>query len=51
MPEMKMGVTEEAEILNGRMAMLGLITLLGASATTGEPMLDIVNKWIGGAYY
>mmetsp|Transcript_5961 Transcript_5961/g.12448 ORF Transcript_5961/g.12448 Transcript_5961/m.12448 type:complete len:227 (-) Transcript_5961:187-867(-) len=51
MPEFKTGVTEEAEVLNGRLAMLGLITLAGASAIQGKPMIDIVNEWVGGAYY
>lgn len=51
LPEMKFGLTEEAEILNGRLAMLGLTMLIGATATTGKDMLDIVNEWVGGAYY
>lgn len=45
------GVTEEAEMYNGRLAMLGLITLIGASAIQGKPMLDIVNEGVGGLYY
>ena len=51
LPEMNFGVTEEAEILNGRMAMLGIVTLLFATAIEQKPMLDIVNEWIGGKYY
>ncbi len=50
-PAFKGGITPEAEMFNGRMAMLGLCTLLGYSATSGKPMLDIVNEWVGGLYY
>uniref|UniRef100_A0A7S4QGI0 Uncharacterized protein n=1 Tax=Ditylum brightwellii TaxID=49249 RepID=A0A7S4QGI0_9STRA len=51
LPEFLPGVTEEAEIYNGRLAMLGLSTLVGASAIQGKPMLDIVNECTGHAYY
>mmetsp|Transcript_29128 Transcript_29128/g.40982 ORF Transcript_29128/g.40982 Transcript_29128/m.40982 type:complete len:216 (-) Transcript_29128:570-1217(-) len=50
-PEFKTGLTEEAEIMNGRMAMLGLMTLIFATAIEGKPMIDIVNEWVGGAYF
>jgi len=50
-PEFKTGLTEEAEILNGRMAMLGLTTLAFATAIEQKPMLDIVNEWTGGFYF
>jgi len=50
-PAFKTGLTEEAEILNGRMAMLGLMTLIFATAIEGKPMLDIVNEWTGGFYF
>lgn len=45
------GLTETAEALNGRMAMMGLINLFAYSAITHKPMLDVINEWIGGAYY
>ena len=51
MPDLKFGLTEEAEILNGRLAMLGLTTLVLATAIEGKDMLDIVNEWVGGLYY
>jgi hypothetical protein len=51
LPAMKLGLTEEAEIINGRLAMLGIMTLLMATAIEGKPMLDIVNEWVGGAYF
>jgi len=54
MPDMgfdKWGLTDTAEIMNGRMAMFGLIMLLGASLVDDKPMVDIVNQWIGGLYY
>jgi len=50
-PENKWGLTEEAEIANGRMAMLGLFVLLVDTAITGKPMIDIINDWLGKAYF
>lgn len=51
MPAFKTGLTEEAEIINGRLAMLGIISLVFATAIEQKPMLDIVNEWVGGLYY
>lgn len=51
MPKFNMGLTQEAEILNGRLAMLGLMALVVATAVEQKDMLDIVNEWVGGAYY
>jgi len=47
----KMGVTPEAELMNGRMAMMGLITLIAYSGIQGQSMIDTVNQWLGGLYY
>jgi len=47
----KWGLTETAEMMNGRMAMFGLIMLIGASFIENKNMLDVVNEWLGGAYY
>jgi len=47
----KWGLTETAEIMNGRMAMFGLIMLLGASLVDDTSMIDVVNQWVGGLYY
>jgi hypothetical protein len=51
LPAFKAGLTEEAEIINGRLAMVGIISLVTATAIFDKPMLDIVNDWVGGAYY
>jgi hypothetical protein len=51
LPAIKFGLTDEAEMINGRLAMLGITTVLGASAITGKSVLDVVNEWVGGAYY
>ena len=51
LPAFKTGLTPEAEIYNGRMAMMGLITVISYSFITGTPILDVINTWIGGAYY
>jgi hypothetical protein len=50
-PTFKTGLTEEAEIVNGRLAMVGLTALVMATVIEGKPMLDVVNEWVGGAYY
>lgn len=49
-PLNKMGVTPEAELYNGRMAMMGIITLFGYSAIQGQSMIDTINEWVGGLY-
>lgn len=51
LPAIKLGLTEEAEMINGRLAMVGLTALIMATAIEGKPMLDIVNEWVGGAYF
>jgi hypothetical protein len=51
LPALKFGLTAEAEIINGRLAMVGLISLVMASAIFDESMIDIVNDWVGGAYF
>lgn len=51
LPAFKAGLTEEAEIINGRLAMVGLTSLIMYTAVSGKNMLDIVNEWVGGAYY
>eukprot|EP00518_Triparma_eleuthera_P005234 CAMPEP_0182452818 /NCGR_PEP_ID=MMETSP1319-20130603/149_1 /TAXON_ID=172717 /ORGANISM="Bolidomonas pacifica, Strain RCC208" /LENGTH=203 /DNA_ID=CAMNT_0024650691 /DNA_START=70 /DNA_END=681 /DNA_ORIENTATION=- len=49
-PEFKTGLTLEAEIMNGRMAMMGLITVIAASAIEHKSIIEVVNEWLGGAY-
>lgn len=51
LPAFKLGLTEEAEMINGRLAMVGLSALIMTTAISGKPMLDIVNEWVGGAYF
>jgi hypothetical protein len=51
LPAFKFGLTDEAEIINGRLAMLGIAALVFATALEQKPMLDIVNEWVGGRYY
>ena len=40
-PQMKVGLTREAEIWNGRLAMFGLTALLLISAVNQTPILDV----------
>lgn len=51
LPAFKTGLTEEAEIINGRLAMLGIIALITSTAIFDKPMLDVVNDWVGGLYF
>jgi hypothetical protein len=51
LPALKLGLTEEAEIINGRLAMVGIAALLMATAVEQKDMLDLINEWVGGAYY
>jgi hypothetical protein len=51
LPSMKGGINAATEMWHGRFAMFGLVMLFGASATSGKPMLDVVNEWVGGLYY
>jgi len=52
MPQMSLsGVTPHAELMNGRMAMMGLITCIGYSGLQGQSMIDTINEWVGGAYF
>mmetsp|Transcript_37181 Transcript_37181/g.81723 ORF Transcript_37181/g.81723 Transcript_37181/m.81723 type:complete len:105 (-) Transcript_37181:261-575(-) len=48
MPAIQPGLTASAELLNGRMAMLGLVLLVLTSAFTGKEILDVVNIGLGG---
>lgn len=45
------GLTETAEIMNGRMAMFGLMMLLGTSLIDQKNMIDVVNEWVGNLYF
>ena len=36
--------------MNGRMAMMGLITVIAASAIQHKSIIEVVNDWLGGAY-
>ena len=42
------GLTRQAEMLNGRLAMLGLVVLMTVSTVTGTSILDTINAGMGG---
>jgi hypothetical protein len=50
-PKMVPGLTMEAELMNGRMAMLGLVSLLTVSIVNQTPILDVINAGVGGLYF
>jgi len=46
-PAMSFGLTKDAEIFNGRVAMLGVMCLVGQSVATKTPVLEVLNTWFG----
>ena len=42
---------QEAELINGRLAMLGVISITMASIFTGTPIVDVVNLGLGKILY
>merc|ERR1719223_1833746 len=49
-PAFKAGLTPEAEMYNGRMAMFGLIMVIGDALITHRTILDVVNDWVGSGF-
>jgi hypothetical protein len=47
-PKIVPGLTKEAELLNGRLAMLGLVVLITYSAAFQVSILDAINTGLGG---
>eukprot|EP00624_Nannochloropsis_granulata_P002958 evm.model.NODE_25067_length_7224_cov_15.120847.3 len=47
-PALRPGLTKEAEMLNGRVAMLGLVALVTVSAATGQDILSVIDQGLGG---
>ena len=45
---MHAGLTKEAELLNGRLAMLGLVVLVSTCAATGQDVLSVIDQALGG---
>mmetsp|Transcript_13607 Transcript_13607/g.18628 ORF Transcript_13607/g.18628 Transcript_13607/m.18628 type:complete len:212 (+) Transcript_13607:79-714(+) len=50
-PKIVPGLTKEAELLNGRLAMLGLTVLLTVSTVNQTPILDVINAGVGGLLF
>lgn len=46
-PSMKPGFTRNAELVNGRMAMLGLVVLVVHASVYQTPVLDVINAGVG----
>lgn len=45
------GLNKEAELWNGRVAMLGVVSLVAVSAATGSNPLDVMNVCLGGLLF
>jgi len=50
-PKIVPGLTPQAELLNGRLAMLGLVVLLLVSTVNQTPILDVINTGLGGLLF
>lgn len=50
-PKIVPGLTKEAELLNGRLAMLGLVVLLTVATVNQTPILDVINAGVGGLLF
>ena len=50
-PSAKPGLTEGAELWNGRVAMLGLVVLMIESVVYQIPILDVINQGLGGMLF
>ncbi len=50
-PPFKTGLTPEAELINGRLAMLGIISIVTASLFTGTSVVDTINLGLGKILY
>jgi hypothetical protein len=48
MPQLRPGLTLQAEMLNGRLAMLGLTILVLYCAANGVPVLNAIDMGLGG---
>lgn len=47
-PKINPGLTKDAELLNGRLAMLGIVVTLVISTVKQMPILDVINAGLGG---
>jgi len=45
------GLTPAAEMLNGRLAMLGIIAVVASSMASGKDILEVVNTGVGGLLF
>jgi hypothetical protein len=50
-PAVSPGLTKSAELINGRLAMLGLVVLLLVSWVNQTPILDVINSGLGGLLF
>lgn len=50
-PSAQPGLTKSAELINGRLAMLGLVALLTVSIVNQTPILDTINQGLGGLLF
>eukprot|EP01038_Epipyxis_sp_PR26KG_P007765 gene7765-10550_t len=50
-PKFIPGLSKEAELINGRLAMLGLVVLVTVSLVNQTPILDTINTGLGGLLF
>lgn len=50
-PPFSLGLTKDAELWNSRVAMLGVMSIVGVAAATKTPVLDVINIGLGKILY
>uniref|UniRef100_A0A7S1TI61 Uncharacterized protein n=1 Tax=Compsopogon caeruleus TaxID=31354 RepID=A0A7S1TI61_9RHOD len=50
-PAFNLGLTKDAEIWNGRLAMLGICSIVGSAVASGSSILDVVNVMFGKIFF
>mmetsp|Transcript_15406 Transcript_15406/g.33161 ORF Transcript_15406/g.33161 Transcript_15406/m.33161 type:complete len:220 (+) Transcript_15406:160-819(+) len=50
-PAFSVGMTKDAETWNGRLAMVGIMSIVGGAVATNQSILDVTNKMFGGVFF
>uniref|UniRef100_A0A7S0ZE73 Uncharacterized protein n=1 Tax=Timspurckia oligopyrenoides TaxID=708627 RepID=A0A7S0ZE73_9RHOD len=50
-PKLSFGLNKDAETWNGRLAMVGIMSIVGTAVATNSSILDVTNKMFGGIFF